>query len=86
MQLMSVSMRLKSTQQMTILVQYIQLYLNGDRVKLKLSKGAKTRNQYNQVPHMTQDTNGKVTKYERGQRSGNDTINYHTWPRIPIGN
>ena len=25
------------------------------------SKGAKIRNQYNQVPHLTQDTNGKVT-------------------------
>ena len=27
----------------------------------RVSKGAKIRNQYNQVPHMTQDTNGKVT-------------------------
>ena len=27
----------------------------------KVSKGAKIRNQYNQVPHQTQDTNGKVT-------------------------
>ena len=27
----------------------------------KVSKGAKIRNQYNQVPHLTQDTNGKVT-------------------------
>ena len=27
----------------------------------KVSKGAKIRNRYNQVPHMTQDTNGKVT-------------------------
>ena len=71
-------MRLKSAQQMTILVQYMQFYLNGDRVKLDLSKGAKIRKQYNQVPHMTQDTNGKVTKYERGQRSGNDTIKYNT--------
>ena len=30
-------------------------------VILKVSKGAKIRNQYNQVPHLTQDTNGKVT-------------------------
>ena len=29
---------------------------------VKVSKGAKIRNQYNQVPHLTQDTNGKVTK------------------------
>ena len=26
----------------------------------KISKGAKIRNRYNQVPHLTQDTNGKV--------------------------
>ena len=29
--------------------------------KTKVSKGAKIRNRYNQVPHLTQDTNGKVT-------------------------
>ena len=28
---------------------------------LKVSKDAKIRNRYNQVPHLTQDTNGKVT-------------------------
>ena len=28
---------------------------------LKVSKGAKIRNRYNQVPHLTQDINGKVT-------------------------
>ena len=27
----------------------------------KVSKGAKIRKRYNQVPHLTQDTNGKVT-------------------------
>ena len=27
----------------------------------KVSNGAKVRNRYNQVPHLTQDTNGKVT-------------------------
>ena len=27
----------------------------------KVSKGEKIRNQYNRVPHLTQDTNGKVT-------------------------
>ena len=26
----------------------------------KVSKGAKIRNRYNQEPHLTQDTNGKV--------------------------
>ena len=29
--------------------------------KSKVSKGAKIRNRYNQVPHLTQNTNGKVT-------------------------
>ena len=29
--------------------------------RYKVSKGAKIRNRYNQVPHLTQDTNGKVT-------------------------
>ena len=28
---------------------------------IKVNKGAKIRNRYNQVPHPTQDTNGKVT-------------------------
>ena len=28
---------------------------------IKVSKGAKIRNRYNKVPHLTQDTNGKVT-------------------------
>ena len=27
----------------------------------KVRKSAKIRNRYNQVPHLTQDTNGKVT-------------------------
>ena len=39
--------------------------LIGKNVRLsnsdKLSKGSKIRNQYNQVLHLTQDTNGKVT-------------------------
>ena len=30
-------------------------------VGIKVSKGAKIRNRYNQVPHLTQDANGKVT-------------------------
>ena len=29
-------------------------------VLYKVSKGANIRNRYNQVPHLTQDTNGKV--------------------------
>ena len=30
-------------------------------IVIKVSKGAKIRNRYNRVPHLTQDTNGKVT-------------------------
>ena len=31
------------------------------KITFKVRKGAKIRNRYNQVPHLTQDTNGKVT-------------------------
>ena len=31
---------------------------------MKVSKGANIRNRYNQVPHLTQDTNGKVTNLQ----------------------
>ena len=32
---------------------------------MEVSKGAKIRNRYNQVPHLTQDTNGKVTNSQQ---------------------
>ena len=32
---------------------------------LEVSNGAKIRNRYNQVPHLTQDTNGKVTNSQK---------------------
>ena len=35
--------------------------LKFDDSYFKVSKGAKIRNRDNQVPHLTQDTNGKVT-------------------------
>ena len=31
---------------------------------IQISKGSKIRNRFNQVPHLTQDTNGKVTNSE----------------------
>ena len=34
-------------------------------ILLKVSNGAKIRNRYNQVPHPTQDTNGKVTNSQK---------------------
>ena len=36
-----------------------------DRQTNKVSKVAKIRNRYNQVPHLTQDTNGKVTNSQK---------------------
>ena len=30
-------------------------------IYIKVSKGARIRNRHNQAPHLTQDTNGKVT-------------------------
>ena len=35
--------------------------VNEEGYLVKVSKGAKIRNRYNQVTHRTQDTNGKVT-------------------------
>ena len=40
-----------------ICLYYFTLLINP----LKVSKGAKIRDRYNQVPHLTQDTNWKVT-------------------------
>ena len=34
---------------------------NKGMITLKVSKGAKIRSGYNQVPHLTKDTKGKVT-------------------------
>ena len=37
----------------------------GSQYHFKVSKVAKIRNRYNQVPHLTQDTNGKVTNSQK---------------------
>ena len=42
---------------------------------LKVSKGAKIRNQYNQVPHLTQDTNGKVTNSQLDTTNESQEVN-----------
>ena len=39
---------------------------NDNLFCIKISKGAKIRNRYNQVPYLTQDTNGKVTNSQLG--------------------
>ena len=42
-----------------------QFVLQHHAKKFKVSKVAKIRNRYNQVPHLTQDTNGKVTNSQK---------------------
>ena len=44
-----------------ISVSWVILHACRFLIFFKVSKGAKIRNRYNQVPHLTQDTNGKVT-------------------------
>ena len=48
---------------MKVLGDFFGLPRSTDKTTLiiKVSKGAKIRNRYNQVPHLTKDTNGKVT-------------------------
>ena len=52
------------------IIHYVKHFLNSvdestviqnTDVCLKVSKGAKIRNRYNQAPNLSQDTNGKVT-------------------------
>ena len=44
---------------------YISIIQNTDNsIQNKVSKGAKIRNRYNQVPHLTQHTNGKATNLQ----------------------
>ena len=39
----------------------MDIKLKLSKMYIKVSKGAKIRNRYNQVSHLTQDINGKVT-------------------------
>ena len=40
----------------------ILFFFQKTHMLFRISKGAKIRNRYNQVPHLTQDTNQKVTQ------------------------
>ena len=46
---------------MVMKIQLKCVSLKSTSLLIKVSKGAKIRNRYNQVPHLTKDTNGKVT-------------------------
>ena len=41
----------------------------------KVGKGAKIRNRYNQVPHLTQDTNGKVINLQLDTTNESQEVN-----------
>ena len=47
---------------------------------IKVSKGAKIRNRYNQAPHLTQDTNGKVTNSQLDTTNVSQEVS-----RLPAG-
>ena len=47
------------------ILQDLRVKVNVTKFTLKVSNGAKIRNRYNQVPHLTQDTNGKVTNSQK---------------------
>ena len=46
---------------------------------IKLSKGAKIRNRYNQVPHLAQDTNGKVTNSQLDTTNESQEVSPSCW-------
>ena len=53
---------------------------NGDEaagiiLNIEVSKGAKIRNRYNQVQHMTKDTNGKVTNSQLDTTNESQEVN-----------
>ena len=43
---------------------------------MKVNKGAKIRNRYNQVAHLTQDTNGKVTNSQLDTTNESQKVNH----------
>ena len=51
--------------QMVAILDLTPLFGFGFCAVIEVSKGAKIRNRYNQVPHLTQDTNGKVTNSQK---------------------
>ena len=54
--------------------------------KFKVSKGAKIRNRYNQVPYLTQDTNGKVTNSQLDTTNESQEVSFFSskWPKAHI--
>ena len=55
------SLKLCIKRPFTYFLVYSRQLLFVTKAIIKVSKGAKIRNRYNQVHHLTQDSNGKVT-------------------------
>ena len=49
------------------------------RMTVKVSKGANIGNRYNQVPNLTQDTNGKVTNLQFDTTICTRTVQHDKW-------
>ena len=49
--------------------------LKHETGKINLSKGAENRNRYNVVPHLTQDTNGKVKNSQLDTTNESQEVN-----------
>ena len=58
-----------------ILLNETSSLLQCTSTKVKVSKGAKIRNRYNQVPYLTQDTNGKVTNSQLDTTNESQEVN-----------
>ena len=46
----------------------------GFPLLINVSKGAKNRNRYNQVPHLSKDTNKKVTNLQLDTTNGSQEV------------
>ena len=49
--------------------EYIKMFLFKKDFSFKVRKRAEIRNQYNQAPHLTQDTNGKLNGIRKGTKT-----------------
>ena len=69
------SLRITKSTLFGALLNLLQIrYISGRLRKQKVSKGAKIMNRYNQVPHLTQDTNGKVTNSQLYITNGSQEV------------
>ena len=56
------------------LLEHSAIRLTFIKICLEVSKGAKIKNRYNQVPHLTHDTNGKVTSSQLDTTSESEEV------------